>query len=85
MLNAAPLSFLELRAAGPLNFNLTDSGFAEHMLTGPVLVSGVWQHFAATWDGATMRLYVDAVEVASGARGEAKARRAALRGGGGRC
>jgi hypothetical protein len=29
---------------------------------------GAWHHYAGTWDGATVRLYVDGVEVASAAQ-----------------
>jgi hypothetical protein len=56
---------IELRSGGPLNFILSDTSQNQHMCTGPTLPSNVWQHIAASWDGATMRLYVDAQEVAS--------------------
>lgn len=31
--------------------------------------TNVWQHLAATWDGVTMRLYVDGVQVITAAKG----------------
>ena len=57
---------IELRAGGPLNFILSDPGRGEHMCSSGVQPStGVWHHVAATWDGATMLLYLDGVVVAS--------------------
>ena len=35
-------------------------------IAGGTLASGAWQHVAASWDGSTMRLYVNGLPVASG-------------------
>ncbi len=55
-----------------LRFRLktTDGMHSTTMTAGSGVVQvGQWQHAAATWDGATMRLYLDGVEVGSVAKG----------------
>jgi hypothetical protein len=54
-----------------LRFRLkTDEGPATAtLISDPVLEAGVFAHVAATWDGSTMRLYKDGVEVASQEKG----------------
>jgi len=53
-----------------LRFRLKTQGQATTTLIASQggLNLGEWQHAAATWDGVTMRLYRNAVEVASGAK-----------------
>lgn len=52
----------------PFRFQLTDSSGNDHII-GPGFnpPTGGWIHVAGTWDGATMRLYLEGAEVASGA------------------
>ena len=54
-----------------LRFRLkTDEGpSTAQLISDPVLEAGVFTHVAATWDGSTMRLYKDGVEVASQDKG----------------
>ncbi len=50
----------------PFRFQLTNPSGDSFLLTAPVSPSpDVWHHVAATWDGATMLLYLDGEEVAS--------------------
>jgi len=63
---------MSTQAETQLRFRLkTDEGPATTTLVSPdpVLEAGVWMHVAATWDGATMRIYRDGVEVGSMAKG----------------
>ena len=47
-------------------FQLTDASGESHFVdASSVPTPDVWQHVAATWDGSTMRLYLDRVEVGS--------------------
>lgn len=57
---------LEL-TSGILGFNLSDENHAEHKLQTPFSSWNEWKHVAATWDGSTMRIYVDGCEAASAA------------------
>jgi len=51
----------------PFRFQLTDTSGRDHLIQGPFdPTPGAWHHIAGTWDGATMRLYLDGNEVASG-------------------
>jgi hypothetical protein len=54
-----------------LRFRLkTDDGQeTATLVSDPFLEAGVWAHVAATWDGSTMRIYKDGVEVASQEKG----------------
>lgn len=49
-------------ATGTVSFALNGT-----VVAGGTLTVGQWAHIVATWDGATMRVYVDGVQVASGA------------------
>jgi hypothetical protein len=51
----------------PFRFQLTDTSSQDHIIGASSDPSpNVWHHVAATWDGSTMRLYLDRVEVGSG-------------------
>lgn len=51
---------------GRVNFNFGSGPLWNELNTvGPVLVLNEWQHVAATYDGATQRIYVNGVEVAT--------------------
>ncbi|HEX6852710.1 MAG TPA: LamG domain-containing protein [Candidatus Polarisedimenticolaceae bacterium] len=53
---------LEVRATGQLYFALAVNGTRKIIDTTMFAVGiGVWHHVAGTWDGATMRLYLDGV------------------------
>ena len=55
-----------------LRFRLkTNDGMDTSTLISPdaVLETGAWMHVAATWDGVTMRIYKDGIEVGSLAKG----------------
>jgi hypothetical protein len=56
---------LEL-VGGSLEFNLSNLTGGEHSIGGGVLVMGECYHVAATWDGATMRLFINGEETTSG-------------------
>jgi hypothetical protein len=55
-------------APNGLQFVIMIGGVYHTLNPGNVLSAGVWQHVAATYDGATMRIYVNGVEVASQAQ-----------------
>ncbi|MEM9415350.1 MAG: LamG-like jellyroll fold domain-containing protein, partial [Planctomycetota bacterium] len=64
---------LHLRADGQLEFGLatgTGSNGITYLASGSVhrLTAGQWSHVAASYDGATMRLYLDGAEVATQAK-----------------
>jgi hypothetical protein len=54
-----------------LRFRLkTDDGQdTATLISDPAIEAGVWAHVAATWDGRTMRIYKDGVEVAGQDKG----------------
>jgi hypothetical protein len=54
---------------GRPQFILQTSTGTTTLQSGNAVSTNVWQHLAATWDGATMRLYVDGVQVTSQAKG----------------
>lgn len=60
---------LRCGASGKLSFAFgSGSAFPELATTTSVLTLNTWQHVAATYDGTTMRLYVNGVEVANKAQ-----------------
>lgn len=46
---------------------VTVTGNPDSLLTAPLPTAGAWHHIAATYDGATLALYVDGAQVASAA------------------
>jgi len=50
---------------GRLHFYITTGGVFSHIYVSDVLKEGQWHHVAGTWDGATQRLYLDGVEIAT--------------------
>src|SRR5690606_12682581 len=59
---------LRCGATGQLSFNLGD-GSAWHEIVSPIntLSLNTWQHVAGTYDGSTMRLYLNGVQIGSAA------------------
>ncbi len=49
---------LEIKG-GNLNFILSEPSGAGHTASGPAPSTGAWHHVAGTWDGVTMRVYLD--------------------------
>src|SRR5262245_13598404 len=56
-------SYLLWYNVGTLWFTLYPFGSAS--VSAPIPTLGTWHHVAGTWDGATVRLYVDGTQVAS--------------------
>ena len=54
----------ETTGTNQVTFRLND-GLMSHDAVGTVLNPESWHHIAATWDGATMRLYIDCDQIAS--------------------
>ncbi len=55
---------LSVTGTGALRGRLKLDGTVEELQAGTVPI-GAWHHTAMTWDGTTMRLYLDGVEIAS--------------------
>ena len=53
--------------SGQVNFNIGTGSWNEINSATGVVTSNNWHHIAGTYDGTTMRLYVDGVQVATGA------------------
>ena len=60
--------WLDLRAEGEVFFHLGagETSYLEIGTSTGAIEAGGWHHVAGTWDGTTMRLYIDGVEVNSG-------------------
>ncbi len=59
---------LYVRGSGGLTFRVWKAGVAQEVSTAAGLAPiGVWTHVAATWDGATMTIYVNGVSKATAA------------------
>lgn len=57
---------LRVGGSGQVNFNFGSFGAWNELNTGVgVLILNTWQHIAATYDGASVRIYVNGVEVAT--------------------
>tara|TARA_R110001592_G_scaffold6720_5_gene36139 strand:+ start:9409 stop:12792 length:3384 start_codon:yes stop_codon:yes gene_type:complete len=55
---------------GILNFNLgTAAGWKEVTSSANALTLNTWQHVAATYDGATLKIYVNGIQVGTAANG----------------
>ena len=50
---------LRTGANGSLSFNISGAGVWQEVTTGPVMNTGKWYHVAGTYDGTTMRVYVN--------------------------
>jgi Ca2+-binding RTX toxin-like protein len=65
--NAAGASYAFYTLTGGLQFYVrTGSGFILSPDAGPSVWNNQWHHIAGTYDGSTVRLYVDGVQVGSG-------------------
>ncbi len=58
--------YIRLQGTGNIRFS-TKTGATEVPLTttGGLIPTGVWKHVAGTWDGTTMRVYIDGIPVSS--------------------
>ena len=56
---------LEIRPEGLLRFQLTDTANRASIITAPRPTLNSWHHVAGEWDGSSMRLLLDGVEVAA--------------------
>jgi len=61
---------LRVGGTGQVNFNLGTGWWNEITSPANAISLNTWHHIAGTYDGTTMRLYVDGVEVASGAENQ---------------
>lgn len=59
---------LRAGSSGIVNFNLGNGWWNELSSPSYSVTTGVWHHIAATYDGSTMKIYVDGVLVASQVR-----------------
>ncbi len=57
---------LSISNVGVVRTRLSLSGSTQELDTGPgVIALGAWHHVASTWDGGTLRVFVDGTELAS--------------------
>ena len=56
---------LEILDTGELRFKMRGTALGDEFVIGPAATAGAWQHVAGTWDGATMRFYVNGAVVGS--------------------
>ena len=54
---------LRTGANGTLSFNFGSGGVWTEVLSAPTMLTGKWYHVAGTFDGATLRIYINGVEV----------------------
>ena len=54
---------LRAGANGVLSFNLSGGGVWREVMSAPTMATGKWYHVAGTYDGATMRIYINGEEV----------------------
>ena len=58
------MQFLLRRDGGQYTFNLNDGNGYQGVGTGAgTVITGQWQHVAGTWDGTSIRIYIDGVEL----------------------
>jgi hypothetical protein len=56
--------FILMHEASAITFYLTTGGSLRTLSTG-VLISAGWQHLVATWDGSSMRVYLNGLQIGS--------------------
>jgi hypothetical protein len=56
--------FILMHEASAITFYLTTGGTLRTLSTG-VLISAGWQHLVATWDGSSMRVYLNGLQIGS--------------------
>lgn len=54
---------------GQLHFYIKTSGTLRHLRVNNAMTNGGWHHVAGTWNGTTMRLYEDGVELTNAVPG----------------
>ncbi|MFK7785014.1 MAG: LamG domain-containing protein, partial [Crocinitomicaceae bacterium] len=58
---------LRAGANGVLSFNFSGGGTWREVTSAPLMATGKWYHVAGTYDGATMRIYINGEEVGTNA------------------
>lgn len=80
--NEVNFCFLRENTTNRLAFQYIRNGVASTLTSSTTgLTTGVWQHLAVTWDGATIRIYKDGTSVASVAAASASSLISLCRGG----
>ncbi|MBW7988904.1 MAG: LamG domain-containing protein [Planctomycetes bacterium] len=62
---APEVAVIRKEVNGSLHFYIKTDGNLRHLWVSDVLTEDLWHHVAGTWDGATQRLYIDGLEIAS--------------------